>query len=161
MAAACIGIFLCDGALVASQPNLLLPQRAVGVCGEARHQREDRLIALSNFTGKLDDINFMILTIIYYSVKCGGFVMRESPLECPSFGFCPNWQGCGQLSTFSPERHPAVRKQVLWTSNWMLPFTYWTWKWFAMSVAINSLSLLSLSLSLSLSPSLRRKEGQN
>ena len=63
MAAACIGIFLCDGALVTSQPNLLLPQRAVGVCGEARHQREDRLIALSNFTGKLDD-DVMILTII-------------------------------------------------------------------------------------------------
>ena len=56
MAVVCIGIFLCDGAFIASQPNLLLPQRAVGMCGEARHQREDKLVALSNFIGKLDDI---------------------------------------------------------------------------------------------------------
>ena len=53
-----IGTFLCDGAFLLSQPNLLLPQRAVGMCGEARHQREDRLITLSNFIGKLDDIKF-------------------------------------------------------------------------------------------------------
>ena len=59
-----VGVFLCDGAFIASQPNLLLPQRAVGTCGEACHQGEDRLVALSNFAGKLDDkFNDNLLTI--------------------------------------------------------------------------------------------------